>query len=62
LACSEHEHKEATDRESEARSAVTRATNRLNAAQKNLDKHLDTLRKGAPWNTEWNSRKGQPVA
>lgn len=53
------EHKDAERAESQARSVLTAATNRLNAAQKAVDEHMAKLRKAAPWNTDWKRTDGK---
>lgn len=52
------EHKDAERAESAARSTLTAATNRLNAAQKAVDAHMKKLRESAPWNTDWKRHTG----
>ena len=47
------EHNEAERAESQARSVLTAAVNRLNAAQKAIDKAMADTRAKAPWNTDW---------
>ncbi len=47
------QHKDAELAESQARSVLTDAVNRLNRAQKSVDEHMAKLRKAAPWNTDW---------
>lgn len=57
------QHVDASRQESVARSAVCDATNRVNRAQKALTTYVDSLKKTAPWNTDWHSEKnhGQSV-
>lgn len=56
------EHKEAETEESAARSKMCAATNRLNAAQKALDTYVATLKRDAPWNTDWKRTRGEVVS
>lgn len=52
-------HSEAESQESAARSKLTDAVNRLNAAQKALDKAMEELRGKAPWNTDWWGKRNR---
>jgi hypothetical protein len=58
------EHREADLKEQSARSDMTRAINRLNAAHKAIDELYAATRKLAPWNTHWHSKinPGNPVS
>jgi len=53
------QHKDAERAESQARSVLTDATNRLNRAQKAVDEHMKKLRSSAPWNTDWKRTDGK---
>ncbi len=53
-------HKEAERAESEARSVMCAAKNRLNAAQKAIDKAMADTKNKAPWNTDWHSQLHPP--
>jgi flagellar hook-basal body complex protein FliE len=57
------EHTDAERAESEARSVLTAAVNRLNKAQQAIDKAMAAMKAKAPWNTDWHSQRnpGQPV-
>ena len=58
------EHGFAEQEEHAARHKMTAAINRLNGAQGALDAAMETLRKSAPWNTDWHSKRnpGIPVS
>lgn len=58
----ECEFSAAESEETDARKRATNARNRLNAAQKRVDAAVAEIKKGAPWNTEWSTRRGVPVA
>jgi hypothetical protein len=52
---------EASKNEDIARQETTSARNKVNAAQKALDARMDTLRRKAPWNTDWSNKDRHPV-
>lgn len=54
-------HVTAEKAESEARSRTTSTTNRLNVAQKELDKAMEVLKKSAPRGTDWTRVTGRPA-
>lgn len=41
---------------------MTRVTNALNKAQKTFDEAVDQIKKDAPWNTDWHSKRNPPRA
>lgn len=47
---------------SRTRGYETNCLNRLNLAQRAVDKITETLKKDAPRDTDWNRPRGQPVA
>ncbi len=59
LEAATEQHKDAERAESQARSVLTDATNRLNQAQKAVDEHMKKLRSSAPWNTDWKRTNGK---
>lgn len=57
------QYKEVKQAEEVARTRMNSAINRLNAAQKAIDELTEALRKQAPLDTDWHSRRnsGHPV-